>query len=361
MKYLNVVSKRLPLTFKVKLTSLFKKKEIKLNSGKKAFVFLAADYGNIGDIAISFAQSQFLNNVLPNYEVVSIPISQTRFLIDSINKQIKADDIVTIIGGGNMGGTYPDIEALRQLVIKTFRANRIISFPQTLDWNQSAQSKRALKKIIKVYSSHPDIHLFARESISFAKLTKMFSGANNVSVNLVPDIVMSATAKLLGATECHKTSGILRCLRDDKEAALTSKQYSIVDKALVKTGCNIEKTDTHAGGSQLSAAHCTQLLTDKLNQFRTANLVVTDRLHGMIMSLLSGTPCLVLPNSNHKIRQTQADWLQNHPRIIFLELDEIDQISKAIESLLSLSHGTLNESPVDSNKYNDLKKALEYL
>ncbi|MGP4952648.1 hypothetical protein ACTXGO_10785, partial [Psychrobacter sp. T6-1] len=65
MKYLNVVSKRLPLTFKVKLTSLFNKKEMKFNSGKKAFVFLAADYGNIGDIAISCAQSHYLKSVLP--------------------------------------------------------------------------------------------------------------------------------------------------------------------------------------------------------------------------------------------------------------------------------------------------------
>ncbi|WP_435950486.1 polysaccharide pyruvyl transferase family protein [Psychrobacter sp. DM8] len=329
-----------------------------LPSGRRCFIFLAADYGNIGDIAISCAQSHYLKSVLPDYDVISIPISQTRFLIDSINKQIKANDIVTIIGGGNMGGTYPDIEALRQLVIKTFRTNRIICFPQTLDWNKSAQSKRALKKIIKVYSSHPDIHLFARESISFAKLNQMFSSKDTVKISLVPDIVMSATAKVLGATECYDTSGILRCLRDDKEAALTTKQCSIVDKALVKTGHDIEKTDTHAGGLQLSAAHCTQLLTDKLNQFRAANLVVTDRLHGMILSLLSGTPCLVLPNSNHKIRQTQADWLQGHPRIIFLELNEIDQISKSIDSLLSLPHGSLDASPVDLSKYNDLKKAL---
>lgn len=354
----NTVKKLIPLRLKQRVAVHRNKREMPLPLGRRCFIFLAADYGNIGDIAISCAQSHYLKSVLPDYDVISIPISQTRFLIDSINKQIKSDDIVTIIGGGNMGGTYPDIEALRQLVIKTFRANRIISFPQTLDWNKSIKSKRALNQIIKVYSSHPDIHLLARESISFAKLNEMFSNKGTVKISLVPDIVMSATAKVLGATECHDTSGILRCLRDDKEAALTTKQYSIVDKALVKTGYDIEKTDTHAGGSQLSAAHCTQLLTDKLNQFRAANLVVTDRLHGMILSLLSGTPCLVLPNSNHKIRQTQADWLQGHPRIIFLELNEIDQISKSIDSLLSLPHGSIDESPVDLSKYNDLKKAL---
>ena len=99
-------------------------------------------------------------------------------------------------------------------------------------------------------------------------------------------------------------------------------------------------------------------MTDKLSQFRAAKLVVTDRLHGMILCLLSGTPCLVLPNSNHKIRQTQSDWLRNHPRLVFLELDEVAEISKHIDKLLSLSHGTMNESPVHINEYHDLEKSV---
>ena len=127
---------------------------------------------------------------------------------------------------------------------------------------------------------------------------------------------------------------------------------------MVKTGYKVEKTDTHAGGSQLDEAHCAKLLTAKLTQFRSAKLVVTDRLHGMILCLLSGTPCLVLPNSNHKISQTQLDWLRDHPRLIFLELEEINSISESINKLLSVPKGNLKDSPVDITAYNDLKKVL---
>ena len=66
----------------------------------------------------------------------------------------------------------------------------------------------------------------------------------------------------------------------------------------------------------------------------------------------------MLPNSNHKIRQTQLDWLRNHPRLVFLELDEIADIATFIDSLLSVPYGRMDESPVDMAEYNDLKKAL---
>lgn len=351
----------IPLKIKQSVSGYINEKNLALPSGNRCFVFLAADYGNIGDIAISAAQKQYLENVLTGFKVISVPISQTRFVLSSIKKQIKADDIVTIIGGGNMGDTYPDIEALRQLVIKSFPANKIVCFPQTLDWNSSTKSNRALKTIIKSYAKHPDIHIFARESITKGKLNEIFNQYDNVNVGLVPDIVMSATAASLGTIDSSQGLKILRCLRDDKEVALSPAQYSIVDKALADTGYQIEKTDTHAGGSQLDETHCAKLLADKLSQFRASKLVVTDRLHGMILCLLSGTPCLVLPNSNHKIRQTQSDWLYSNPRLIFLELDEIDDINQSISELLSIPKGDLHDSPVDINKYNDLKKVLTHI
>lgn len=353
-----ILKKLIPLEFKKYLTRYIGAKNIALPQDSRSFVFLAADYGNIGDLAITSAQVSFLRRYAPTQHVVRIPISKTRTLLRSVQSQVRADDLITIIGGGNMGGTYSDIEELRQLVIKSFPNNRIVCFPQTLDWDDTAESKKALQNIVKTYSQHSDIHVFARESITHSKLNELFNRYDNVSIGLVPDIVMSATASALGTSECLEPSGILRCLRDDKEVALSYEQYIIIDKALANTGYQIEQTDTHAGGSQLDEAHCTKLLADKLSQFRAAKLVVTDRLHGMILCLLSGTPCLVLPNSNHKISQTYSDWLYNHPRLVFLELKDINEIPKFIDKLLAMPHGVMNDSLVDINKYNDLKKAL---
>lgn len=355
---LKIVKKIIPIPIKIKINTLLRSKQLALSNSKKVFIFLAADYGNIGDIAITKAQKIFLERTLPEYEVVSIPISETRLVLRSIKNQIQPNDIVTIIGGGNMGAIYSDIEALRQLVIKSFPKNKIVCFPQTLDWDKSLNSKRSLRRIAKVYSGHPNIHIFARESITYEKLTNLFKTHNKMTVGLVPDIVLSSTAKDLGGSNNKQLSNILTCLRNDKEAVLTNEQYQALDHALASTDYNIVKTDTHAGGSGLNNAQCSKLLSDKLNEFRSAHLVVTDRLHGMIMCLLAGTPCLVLPNSNHKISQTWLDWLQAKQGVIFVHQDNFHNISFYINQLINQSQGPIDQSPINIDYYNPLRKAL---
>lgn len=354
----NHIKKVLPLTFRQYIHTFLNTEKVDLSVRKRAFVFLAADYGNIGDLAISKAQKNFLKDNLKDYEVFPVPISKTRIWLGSIKKQVTSADIITIIGGGNMGSLYPDIEDLRQLVIQTFPYNKIVCFPQTLDWDESQSSHEALKKILKIYASHSDIHVFARELITYKKLEEVFNGQKNVKIGFVPDIVMSSSAKQLGVVNSLKPKGILTCLRNDKECALKAEHYAILDSAIGDTNLTIIKTDTHAGGSGLSKAECNTLLSNKIQQFAEAQLVITDRLHGMILCMLSGTPCLVLPNSNHKIRQTYLDWLKDHPRLIFVELENFNQVSKYIDQLLSQPRGNLTDSPVELTQYKSLIKAL---
>ncbi|MEQ1303807.1 polysaccharide pyruvyl transferase family protein [Acinetobacter radioresistens] len=354
----NHIKKIFPLKFKQYIHTFLNCEKVDLPVRKRAFIFLAADYGNIGDLAISAAQEKFIKENLTDYKVFPVPISKSRLWLGSIKKQVTSEDIITIIGGGNMGSLYPDIEDLRQLVIRTFPYNKIVCFPQTLDWDESQLSHEALKKILKIYASHSDIHIFAREFITYKKLEEVFNGQKNVKIGFVPDIVMSASAKKLGVVNSSKPTGILTCLRNDKECALKAEHYAILDSAINNTGLTITKTDTHAGGSGLSKAECNKLLSNKIQQFAEAQLVITDRLHGMILCILSGTPCLVLPNSNHKIRQTYLDWLKDHPRVIFVQIENFTQVPKYIDQLLSQPRGNLTDSPVELTQYKPLIKAL---
>ena len=43
---------------------------------------------------------------------------------------------------------------------------------------------------------------------------------------------------------------------------------------------------------------------DKFKDFQKSELVITDRLHGMIFCYITKTPCIVMPNNNHKILMT---------------------------------------------------------
>ncbi|WP_252109653.1 MULTISPECIES: polysaccharide pyruvyl transferase family protein [unclassified Halomonas] len=355
---LTSLKSKIPLSIKQKLQGVLSARRMQLPDAPRCFVFLAADYGNIGDLAITAAQQNYLSRHLPNHQLVSVPISDTRAVIRSIRKKAVKEDVVTIIGGGNMGSLYPDIEALRQLVIRSFPRNRVVCFPQTLDWDDSEQSQRAVDRIVRVYSRHQNLYLHAREAVSFEKLKKLFADHKKPAVRFVPDIVLSATAVDFGVNNSVEPRGALLCLRDDRERSLSDHQHQTLLKALTDAGLVTEVTDTHAGGSCLSSERCAELLQGKLSQFQSAQLVVTDRLHGMILAALAGTPCLVLPNSNHKIRQTWTDWLRDVPQVRFLELGELSNIDGIVQDVLAIPRREPAHPVIEPAHYNDLRMAV---
>jgi exopolysaccharide biosynthesis predicted pyruvyltransferase EpsI len=355
-----VIKKILPIRVKRMFKPFFERRELYIPDGKRIFIFLAADYGNIGDLAIAAAQARFLAEHGSSRTVVAVPISATRALLRSIRNQATAEDLITVVGGGNMGSLYPDIEELRQLVISSFPQNRIVCFPQTLDWNDSEKSRRALARIVRVYAGHPDLHVFAREAITKEKLETLFRPHANVHVGYTPDIVLSATVATLGSTNDAAPSGLLLCLRDDRERALGGEQRGRLEAALADTGLPLEITDTHAGGAGLDEASCARLLADKINQFRAARLVVTDRLHGMILSAVAGTPCLVLPNANHKIHQTWLDWLTDVPQVKFVKPEDMETLPEVLKALLATPRRDPARSPVSAAHYQSLALAIAH-
>jgi len=356
----NTISKALPKGFKQSIRSFMVARTMKLPPEPRAFIFLAADYGNIGDIAISAAQKLFIQRSLPRHQVKAIPISVTRESVEAIRRRVRGSDVITIVGGGNMGHMYSEIEEFRQLVIQAFPSNRIVSFPQSIDWDQTAESVKALDRIQKVYSLHPDLHLFARDSVSFLKLQQLFKREPSVKVKLAPDIVLSSRSHQLGSRQCVRQDRILVCLRQDRERTLTDGEQEVLFEAIRLLRLDFETTDTHAGGNRLTPKRCSELLGSKINQFSGARLVITDRLHGMILAVLAGTPCIVFPNSNHKIRQTYLDWLQSSPLVTFLEPNQLSRVPEVVRHMIQTHDSeSLDGLGLDS-AFSELNGSLAY-
>ena len=57
-------------------------------SDKIAFIFLAADQNNLGDLAIRQAQEWFIQKLLPEHAVISITQADTYLYLKSIREQI---------------------------------------------------------------------------------------------------------------------------------------------------------------------------------------------------------------------------------------------------------------------------------
>ena len=152
------------------------KEKIKLNSNtNKVYIFLAADYANMGDVAITYAQKMYINNILPEYELIEIPYKKTIRLIPFLKRTIKSQDIITIVGGGNLTNRYDGLEEARRMVIKTFKKNNIISFPQTIEFTQDILGQESLRRTKKIYSKHKNLILFARENKSYQFMKENFT------------------------------------------------------------------------------------------------------------------------------------------------------------------------------------------
>lgn len=281
------------------------------SSKKKVFVFLAADYGNLGDVAITYAQTKFLKEVLPEYEVVDVPISKTLIGITEIKKNIQLHDIITTVGGGNFGDLYDQIEFYRQLVLENFPNNKCISFPQTIDFAETRKGQNALRIAIKRYSKHKNLTFLAREALSFEKMKKELSA--NI-VLLTPDIVMSLDEQ----RPSFDRKGVVMCLREDDEKLLTKTNQEQLMKLVDANFETKTNYDTHINKNHLSLTE-RKLELDKIwTVFKKAELVITDRLHGMVFCYITNTPCIVFQNNNHKVKGCY-EWIKNKSNIILVK------------------------------------------
>jgi pyruvyl transferase EpsI len=319
-----MISKLLPFRIKYdillclqrfKALSYFKNINIDI-AKNQVYIFLAADYGNLGDVAITYAQTKFLQKN-SDYQVIEIPISQSLEGLWFVKKHIKTGDLVSTVGGGNMGDIYGQIEYIRQLTIRFFPDNKIISFPQTFDFSETARGQKALKLAKKTYNNHKNLHIVAREQTSFNLMRKNFSKAQ---VLLTPDIVLS-----LDKTEPAKPrKGVLICMRKDAEKSLTDAQSDFIIQTIKNHYSDVRFYDTHIHKNKLSVKDREEALQEIWNAFKSSELVVTDRLHGMIFCHITGTPTLVFQNNNHKVRET-FEWIKENKKITLCkDFDEVE-------------------------------------
>lgn len=281
-----------------------------LKDKKKCYVFLAANYGNLGDVAITYAQEKYLEEHFPEYEIVDVPISSTLSHLKAIKNISTTDDIVTIVGGGNMSDLYFDIELLRQMVVKTFPNNKVISFPQTMFFSDTLGGKYLRFIAAKTYSRHNNLIITARERWTYDAMKSILPGCK-----LAPDIVM-ALDKRCPVTE---RDGVTFCLRNDAESYL-STDFKEKLRTDVSSNFVVVDYDTHIGRGGLTLEDRETELNKIWTQFRSSQWVITDRLHGMIFAFITGTPCIVFPNNNYKIEGCY-NWIKDCGYIYFCTQD----------------------------------------
>jgi len=349
------IKKYIPLNIKTEIIYRLSSKNGKygnVRDKRKAIVALAADYPNLGDVAITVAQAKFLADCLPEYEIIFFPCSDIYTDMKSLKSICTPDDLITIVGGGNMGDLYVSLESARRFVIKQFLHNRIVSFPQTIDFSNTPRGRSELKKSSRVYTHHGNLYLFAREQISFEMMKNYFP---DIPVYMVPDIVLY----LDKSQPVQQRQGILVCLRDDLELAFPQELRNTLTRRLKSLFAEVNVTDTlHPDNSRLPITEREKQLEHLLSLFRRSEVVITDRLHGLIFAVITGTPCVVLQSKNYKIKAIYETWLSTYNFIKFQNDYDIEQLLHAVEYLLNQKELSRIQPPNMRKYFEPLRKAV---
>ncbi|MFA9558199.1 polysaccharide pyruvyl transferase family protein [Evansella sp. AB-rgal1] len=314
--------------------------KIRKKDQSRIFIIGTPLHGNLGDHAIAYAEKTILEGHLGNFEVIDIQFNEVNQSINLLKRFITEKDIIVLNGGGNFGIEYFEEEELRRKFILSFPEQKIVVFPQTIYFGNSERAQKELIKTKTIYNAHQNLVLIAREEKSFLFMEREF---NYNRVLLTPDIVL-----YLNESESKQNrNGIIFCFRKDVEGILDSnyKEQLIKDISLLNNKIII--TDTVV--NKLIAKSKREIEVKKIwSQFRNSQLVITDRLHGMVFAAITGTPCIVFNNYNHKVKGTY-EWIKHLPYIRFVE--NKDNIMGHVNELLKLDQSILEYDNTFAMKY----------
>lgn len=310
--------------------------DFKMSNNKRIILMGTPTHGNLGDQAIVLAEEIFLKENFPEYDCYVIPQEDSLLYLKSIKKQLNQDDILFMHGGGNFGSLYPSAERMRRFISSKISKNKIIFFPQSVFFENTLLGRFELKRSIRSYSRNKNVTLTCREKESFSFAVSCFK---NNKILLTPDIVLyllkSPTFKKM-KLELKNTidEDVLMIMRDDREKLLKNEDEEGLFSLLSNNQIHFKVSDTHIGlGKYISDDNRLTKLLDKWNEYTASKMIITDRLHGMIFSILMNKPVIGLNINNWKIQSTYESWLKDIDGVDFLDVNEItrDKIKESIK------------------------------
>ncbi len=306
------------------------KEKLLENKNNKKIIFVGVPvHNNMGDQAQYYCIMRWLKENYADYKIVEfidgVIANNYKNAINIIKENINENDIFVFQSGyrttdvANFGGEYA-----HQKILKNFK-NNVLVFPQTVNF----KNKNEIKKSENAYRGHEKFLFLARDEISFETAKKMYGESK---VLLYPDIVTS----LIGNFEFERKKerdGILFCLRNDEEKLYTDEMYNDLINELKDLTNNIQTTDTNSDKNfAFDRSIAEEELRKKINQFAKFKVIVTDRYHGTIFSLISNTPVIVLNSTDHKL-SSGVKWFKGVYDDYVFYADSLDKVPELVKKI----------------------------
>ena len=294
-----------------------------LLKGRKFHYIDIPVHDNIGDLLIMQGTLAFFKKKNLSPETIS---SAAAFMPE----WVKPGEVLVFHGGGNFGDLYPHINQMREELITRFPDNRIVMLPQTIFF--STEEKRA--RSAAVFRRHADVHIFIRDRVS-QRLAQQFSD----HVYLTPDMAH----QLYPIASVGSGRGVLRIERVDVEAPPTPESLKHLkfdtrtdwvevvgsEKRLIEFAWRMDGRFRNRGLSgalkwfgRLFWIPVAQRFSNKaIALFSRHDHIVTDRLHGHILSCLMDKKNTVIDNSYGKNSTYINEWTGQSELVTLVEAE----------------------------------------
>ena len=313
-----------------------------IGSYKYAMLFNLAVHENKGDPAIGVGELKMIQKL--GLELIyhcreKQCRAQNLNYAKLLSNNYTSDDLVILMHGGGNLISYEKEDEFRKLVLEQFRNFHAVLFPQSV-WPRANMAHQL--KFQKVYASHPRLTFLYRDRHSYELGKKFWPKAQPY---LVPDMAfeIGAVSRLISPTH-----DILWLQRGDKE----SGHYNIPKNT---QGFNVLVQDWRGWRSEKGTSNIEDVVIRAANGMvflQRGRVVITDRLHGHILSTLCGIPHVVIDPTNHKITSYMKSWTGAVENIVVANSSE-DALHKAIELLQKLDLKLPEALTFNNNKANN--------
>ncbi len=225
--------------------------------------------------------------------------------------------VILLSGGGNFGDIWKQSQRLREQVVRDFPDTRIIQLPQSVMFHD----ERELERARAVFDAHPALTLLVRDERSLRFASENF----RATALLCPDMALWL-GPLSRPVPARKQ--LVWLARTDRERAATPPEgVRTVDwldeppatdlrlerfiRELVVEHPRAERPLRGTLSRTADRVAATRLRRG-CSILSEGRVVITDRLHAHILSLLLGIPSVILDNSYGKLRDFYETWTRGN-------------------------------------------------
>jgi len=260
---------------------------------KKIFYFGIPEHNNLGDMAQTYCTRKWLSDNFPEYRVIEVRTraSFDKKFLDFVNSSIGGNDLFVFQSGYCTRTKNPD-HLMHLNIMKNFPDQKAVIFPQTVRLG----SKKDIEKTRLIFNGCKHLLFITRDHISYENAKEFISEER---LALFPDIVTS----LIGYNKKeYSKQGALLCVRNDGEKYYSDAEIEQCKMQLSKFAGTVDITDTNSDMDVWATyERLGDILEKKIDKFGCHKVVITDRYHGTIFSLIANTPVIVIKTNDHKV------------------------------------------------------------